>query len=104
MKRLVIQFFTRSDSKCSLCERAMARLKTLQKQYPFDIEKVDIVAKGNDSFYEMYQFDIPVMVAKDSGKELCRHYVHETNIKKYFEEKEVKPIHIETLKSEEQSN
>jgi len=69
----------------------MVRLRKLQKQYPFDIEKVDIVAKGNEHFYEKYQFDIPVMVMKEDQKEICRHYVHEGNFDKYFEKfKDVK--------------
>ncbi|KAL9648146.1 hypothetical protein ABK040_007511 [Willaertia magna] len=81
-KRSLLKFFTRTDVKCSLCDRAMSKLKVMQEKYPFDIEKIDIVAKGNEHYYEQFQFDIPVMHMDD--KEICRHRVNEEAFKKYF--------------------
>ena len=46
-----------------LCETAEEMLNGLTEKYRLIVEKIDIAA--NDTLYELYRFDIPVLEFKD---------------------------------------
>ncbi|HXX58630.1 MAG TPA: glutaredoxin family protein [Thermodesulfovibrionales bacterium] len=48
---------------CWLCERAEELLNGLMEKYRLIVEKIDIAA--NDTLYELYRFDIPVLEFRD---------------------------------------
>ncbi|WP_010532157.1 glutaredoxin family protein [Lentibacillus jeotgali] len=55
MERII--FYTKEN--CPLCDNALAMLKLLQHDYPFEIEERDIYT--NDAWLEQYQLQIPVV-------------------------------------------
>eukprot|EP01104_Vermistella_antarctica_P018798 TRINITY_DN7101_c0_g1_i1.p3 TRINITY_DN7101_c0_g1~~TRINITY_DN7101_c0_g1_i1.p3 ORF type:complete len:104 (-),score=19.35 TRINITY_DN7101_c0_g1_i1:122-433(-) len=83
LRRALLQLITRPG--CGLCEDAKETLlfvtSSLAKKsanLTVDYEEVDITAKGNESYYSKYQFDIPVIHL--NGAELCRHRVTEEQL------------------------
>jgi hypothetical protein len=53
---------------------------------PFEIKEIDISQKGNEKFFELYKYDIPVILVND--KEICRHKINETHLRKALNENE----------------
>ncbi|MFC0274631.1 glutaredoxin family protein [Metabacillus herbersteinensis] len=52
-----------SKDKCSLCDKGLAILHELQKEFSFSIEVVDIYQ--DDNLLELYQVMIPVITIED---------------------------------------
>jgi hypothetical protein len=73
-KLLKLQFYTRQD--CSLCASALAVVRRVQQQIPFQIESIDIdgdsVARGR------YGTVIPVVTA--GPVELARSFIDEKKL------------------------
>lgn len=65
---LPIKFYTKP--KCSLCDEVRIFLNRLKKEFPLDIEEVNIL--DDPDFYERYKYEIPVLLSPDkfqlSGK------------------------------------
>jgi thiol-disulfide isomerase/thioredoxin len=62
---LSVKFYTKP--KCSLCEEVRILLSQLRKEYPLDIEEINILDDPN--LYERYKYEIPVLLFPD-GSEL----------------------------------
>ncbi len=62
---LFIKFYTKP--KCSLCDDVRILLNQLRKEYPLDIEEVNIL--DDPDLYEKYKYEIPVLLFPD-GSEL----------------------------------
>lgn len=52
-----IKFYTKP--KCSLCDEVRILLSQLRKQYPLDVEEVNIL--DDPILYERYKYEIPVL-------------------------------------------
>ena len=77
-----ISVFTKTD--CSLCVVAKDALKVFQAKrpdLPFTIEEIDISRPEHKKWFDLYQFDIPVMHL--NGDHFMKHRVNE----KVLEEK-----------------
>ncbi|MCJ1392035.1 hypothetical protein MMC18_004902 [Xylographa bjoerkii] len=55
--RLIL--FTRAN--CSLCSSAKAVLANVEKRRSFEYNEVDVMAKGQKEWKDMYEFDVPVV-------------------------------------------
>ena len=55
--RLVL--FTRSN--CSLCETAKSVVSAVRKRHDVNVAQVDIMARGNEQWKDVYEFDVPVV-------------------------------------------
>ena len=64
-----VTVFTHAD--CHLCEQALATLRALQAEHPFDLDERDI--RADDALHRAYFERVPV-VALD-GEELCEYVV-----------------------------
>jgi len=51
--------------KCSLCDEVRILLSELIKEYPLDIEEVNIL--DDPSLYERYKYEIPVLLFPDGS-------------------------------------
>ena len=74
MKRLT--FFTKNC--CSLCDSAKFVVTKVRQRIDFSYEEIDIGAKGNESWYEKYKNDIPVIHI--DRKEVFTHRVVEKEL------------------------
>ena len=54
-----LTLFTRAN--CGLCDIAKQRLVEVQKKRTVDYSEIDIMAEGNQSYRNMYEFDVPVL-------------------------------------------
>ena len=54
-----ITLFTRAN--CSLCSSAKAVLASLGKKRTFEYNEVDVMARGEKEWKDMYEFDVPVV-------------------------------------------
>jgi hypothetical protein len=71
---LSIKFYTKP--KCSLCDETRKLLTELRKTYPLPVEEINIL--DDPDLYELYKYEIPVLVFPDrtrlqgriDGKEL----------------------------------
>jgi len=54
---LLIKFYTKP--KCSLCDEARDLLNELIKDYPLNVEELNILDDPN--LYERYKYEIPVL-------------------------------------------
>lgn len=54
-----LTLFTRS--KCSLCDTAKANIAKVQKKRPIDYTEIDVMAKGQADWKNLYEFDTPVL-------------------------------------------
>jgi glutaredoxin len=70
-----------SKPDCHLCEEAIAVLQSLQQEFVFDIEELDI--SSDDALLRAYFERIPV-VALD-GEELCEFFVAEALVRERLE-------------------
>ena len=81
----IVTLFTKPD--CSLCVPVKFILDKIHKKYSFEMKIVDISEKGNEKFFDLYKYDIPVVHL--NGKEILRHRANESElieiIKKEFE-------------------
>jgi len=75
-----VTFFTKPD--CSLCSAALYVVKRVQAAVPFELEIVDISAAGQETWYEAYKHDIPVVHL--NNVEICRHRVDERAFRARF--------------------
>jgi len=57
----LIKFYTKPE--CSLCDEARTLLNLLKKEYPFDVEEVNILDDPN--LYQHYKYEIPVLLFPD---------------------------------------
>ena len=73
----VITFFTKPD--CSLCDAAWYVLQRVQRDVPFDLQKVDISARGQERWFAAYAHHIPVVHL--DGTEVFRHRVSERELR-----------------------
>jgi glutaredoxin len=64
-----ITVFTHAD--CHLCEQALAALRALQAEHPFELDECDI--RADEALHRAYFERVPV-VALD-GEELCEYVV-----------------------------
>ncbi len=66
--KLSIKFYTKP--KCSLCDEVRIHLNQLKKDFPLEIEEVNIL--DDPALYERYKYEIPVLSFPDkfqvSGK------------------------------------
>jgi zinc finger CCHC domain-containing protein 8 len=72
-----ITFFTRPD--CALCRSALYVIERVRRRHPFDLETVDISARGNERWLEAYKDHIPVIHL--DGEEIFRHGVDERRLR-----------------------
>ncbi len=72
-----ITFFTKPD--CSLCHGALYVVERVRRQLPFELEIVDISARGNERWLDAYREHIPVVHL--DGEEVFRHRVDERELK-----------------------
>jgi glutaredoxin len=56
---ILIKFYTKP--KCSLCDKARKLLNRLTKEYPLNVEEVNI--SENPTLYERYKYEIPVLLS-----------------------------------------
>eukprot|EP01080_Neovahlkampfia_damariscottae_P005508 gene5508-9325_t len=82
MKLPIVKLFTKID--CCLCDTAKFILKKIQVKVPFQLQEIDITQKGNEKYFELYKYDIPVIFV--NNKEACRHKINETVLRKALEE------------------
>ncbi len=54
-----ITLFTRAN--CSLCDDAKAVLARVRGRRPFMLEEVDVMAREQDRWKKLYEFDTPVV-------------------------------------------
>jgi glutaredoxin len=73
----VVTFFTKPD--CTLCHGALYVVTRVRKDFPFDLEIVDISAAGSEHWWDAYRNDIPVVHL--NGKEIFRHRVDERRLR-----------------------
>ncbi len=76
-----ITLFTRPD--CSLCRSALYVIERVRGQMPFELEVVDISAKGNERWCDEYKDHIPVVHV--DGRELFRHRVDQRRLREAVE-------------------
>jgi thiol-disulfide isomerase/thioredoxin len=60
---LSIKLYTKP--KCSLCDEVRILLNQLTKEYPLDIEEVNIL--DDPGLYERYKYEIPVLLFPDGS-------------------------------------
>lgn len=72
-----LTFFTKQD--CGLCEAAWFVIRKVRREIPFECEKVDITAEGNEAWFSRYRHDIPVVHL--DGREVLRHRVEERTLR-----------------------
>jgi glutaredoxin len=58
---ILIKFYTKP--KCSLCDKTRKLLDRLTKEYPLNVEEVNIL--DNPALYERYKYEIPVLLSPD---------------------------------------
>jgi thiol-disulfide isomerase/thioredoxin len=61
---LFIKFYTKP--KCSLCDDVRILLSQLRKEYPLDIEEMNIL--DDPDLYEKYKYEIPVLLFPDGAE------------------------------------
>ncbi|TMW72426.1 glutaredoxin family protein [Alteribacter natronophilus] len=61
--KTTLTFYTKKD--CPLCEGGLALLLSLQEEYSFQVEEVDIYR--NEADLEKYQIRIPVVEAENGA-------------------------------------
>eukprot|EP01135_Chromosphaera_perkinsii_P007564 Nk52_evm20s914 gene=Nk52_evmTU20s914 len=79
-----IAVFTKKD--CSLCvvaKDALNAFKAKRPDLPFEVEEVDISREENKKWFDLYQFDIPVMHL--DGKHFMKHRVDDEKLKHALE-------------------
>ena len=54
----LVTIYTREG--CHLCERMTARVKELQRRYPFDLRETEI--REGDEHFDLYKDRIPVLM------------------------------------------
>jgi len=72
-----ITFFTKPD--CTLCDSALFVIEKVRRSSPFELERVDISAPGQEKWFDAYKHDIPVVHL--DGKEIFRHHVDEHKLR-----------------------
>jgi len=72
-----ITLFTKPD--CSLCSAALYVVERVRRATPFDLELVDITAKGQERWFTAYRNDIPVVHLNE--REVFRHQVDERHLR-----------------------
>ena len=55
-----------------------------QIKVPFELQEIDISKKGNEKYFELYKYDIPVIFV--NNVEVCRHKINETTLRKALQE------------------
>jgi len=68
----VVTIYSKVEN-CSLCDDAKEALNKHNDK--FNLNEVDITAKGNKALFDLYKYDIPVIHL--NGKEIMRHRVFE---------------------------
>ena len=66
---------------CHLCEEMAIQLIAYQKQYPFDLEYVDI--ESNQNFQDKYATRIPVLT-DDQDRLICQFFFDEAIFQQYY--------------------
>lgn len=56
-KEIVVEIYSKDN--CQLCEEAKEVIKGVNKEVPFEIKVIDITK--DDSLFEKYKYDIPVI-------------------------------------------
>ncbi|MBP3949965.1 glutaredoxin family protein [Bacillus suaedae] len=77
----VITVYSKLD--CPLCDKAIAKISTLQSEFTFKIKVVDIYQ--DDELLEKYQIMIPVVVS--DGVEIDFGQISENKVKSYLQAK-----------------
>jgi len=82
MQKLVITLYTKKQ--CSLCflAKRVIRGASIKVKNQIELNEVDIEAPGNQQWYELYKYDIPV--GHIAGKEFFRHRVDEDAVLTQF--------------------
>lgn len=81
----VLTMFTKEV--CPLCDEAKAVLQNYKSR--FGLEEVDITQKGNEMWFEKYQYEIPVFYL--DGSFLMKHRVNEELLEERLQKLETSP-------------
>ncbi|XP_043266663.1 acetyl-CoA acetyltransferase, mitochondrial isoform X2 [Venturia canescens] len=76
-----ITLFTKNP--CPLCDVLKDELET-HFSSRYQLEQIDISAQGNESFYKLYRYDIPVLFLE--GQYLCKHRLDTQLLEKRLKE------------------
>ena len=60
---IFVKFYTKP--KCSLCDEVRILLNQLRREYPLNIEEVNIL--DDPGLYERYKYEIPVLLFPDGS-------------------------------------
>jgi glutaredoxin len=77
----VAQVTVYSKPDCHLCDEAIATLQSLQGEFGFDLEELDITAE--ETIHRDYFDRIPVI--EIDGEELCEYFVQEALVRERLE-------------------
>ncbi len=84
MPKPVIQVYTREG--CTLCDDAWRDLERLAPQWDFGMEAIDINGLATSAPEEYASLDISIPVVKLNGREICRHRLDRTALRKALDE------------------
>ena len=75
-----LTFFTQPE--CTLCDAAWFVVEKVARAHDVPVEKIDISAPEAADWQARYRHDIPVLHL--DGVELCRHRVHERQLRAWL--------------------
>ena len=50
-----------SRANCSLCDNAKSVIMAVERTRTFQFDQVDVMAKGQEGWKELYEYDVPVV-------------------------------------------
>ncbi|CAN5718833.1 glutaredoxin family protein [soil metagenome] len=83
----MIQFTLYSRSYCHLCDDMLEQLQPYQKEYPFNVQVLDVDA--DDALLAIYDELVPVLVGQKAGKQpqqICHYFLDATKLKAFLHE------------------
>ncbi len=72
-----VTFYTKDD--CALCSAAWYVVERVRQRVPFELERIDITAPGQEHWLKLYADHIPVIHV--DGSEAFRHRVVEKELR-----------------------
>ena len=81
---MLANFILYSRSYCHLCEDMLAALRTLEREYAFSVEVVDVDADA--ALVAQYDELVPVLVGTKSGlsEQLCHYFFDEARVRGFL--------------------
>lgn len=78
------EFILYSRSYCHLCDDMLAALRTLESEYAFKVEVVDVDA--DPALVALYDELVPVLIGKDANfqEQLCNYFLDESRVRAYL--------------------